>query len=78
VKVTKPAPATGMGVDIAPGGVAADVSGSYAVGDTVELDLGGTAVAGTVRMARALDGGKTRIGVQFAQEQSALFAQAKG
>jgi hypothetical protein len=78
VNVRKPAAQAGKGIDIAAGGIGIEVPQAIADGSAVELDLGdgGAPLAGTVKMARPVEGG-FRLGIQFAQEDGALVARAK-
>jgi hypothetical protein len=78
VKVLKPAAQTGTGMDIAAGGIGLEVPQAIADGSAVELDLGdgGAPLAGTVKLARPVDGG-FRLGIQFPNEDPAILARAK-
>jgi len=79
LKVTKPAPAQGKGVDIAAGGIALEVPTAIPEGSKVEVELfgDGTILSGVVRMVKALDGGGFRLGVQFDQADASLITKAK-
>jgi hypothetical protein len=78
LQVRKPAAQSGKGLDIAAGGIGLEVPQAIPEGSPVELDLGdgGTALVGTVKLTRPVDGG-FRVGVQFAQEDAAIVARAQ-
>jgi hypothetical protein len=78
VRIRKPAPMDGKGVDIAVGGIGVEVPQPIAEGVTVELELfgGATVVAGIVRIVLASAGGH-RLGIQFSKEDPSLVAKAQ-
>ena len=78
VRILKPTPMDGKGLDIASGGMGLEVPQAIAEGTAVELELfGGTVVQGTVRKVLPGSAGGFRLGVQFAKEDPGLVAKAQ-
>ncbi len=79
LRIRKPTPMDGKGVDIAAGGMGVEVSQAIAEGTAVELELfgGAAVVAGTVRKVLPGAAGAHRLGIQFAKEEPGLVAKAQ-
>lgn len=77
VKISKPSPMEGVGIDLGVGGVAVHMAQPVAEGSKVEVDLfgDGETVGGTVRRTAPHPDGGFHVGIQWHEENGHMLAK---